>query len=186
MTVSLLIHTIGFGTINSFGVFLPKLVDHFDEGKGTVAWIGSLLAGVNLGIGPLASVLINTYGCRATCVAGSVFAMIAISLSTLSNSLVVLTITYGIFGGIGLGVMYLPAVVCVGQYFDKKRSLAIGITVCGTGLGSFVMAPFAAMLLDNYDWRGSILIMSAVIFNGAVRLINLLFFNHEENNMSVF
>jgi hypothetical protein len=34
--------------------------------------------------------------------------------------------SYGICGGFGLGLMYVPAVVTVGQYFDKKLSLATG------------------------------------------------------------
>lgn len=39
------------GIAYTFGVFLPKFVLYFDEGKGTVAWVGSLLAGVYLSCG---------------------------------------------------------------------------------------------------------------------------------------
>ena len=31
--------------------------------------------------------------------------------------------------------MYLPSVILVGFYFEKKRALATGIAVCGTGIG---------------------------------------------------
>ncbi len=41
-----------------------------------------------------------------------------------------------IFKGIGFGLVYVPAIVAVGYYFDEKRSLAMGIAVCGTGLGN--------------------------------------------------
>ena len=33
---------------------------------------------------------------------------------------------YGVLGGFGLGLIYLPAVVAVGYYFDSKRALATG------------------------------------------------------------
>lgn len=38
--------------------------------------------------------------------------------------------------GIGYGLIFLPAVVIVGQYFSEKRALATGIAVCGSGIGT--------------------------------------------------
>ena len=40
---------------------------------------------------------------------------------------------YGVIGGFGLGAMYLPSVVIVSQYFEKKRGLATGLAGCGSG-----------------------------------------------------
>ena len=37
-----------------------------------------------------------------------------------------LQMLYGVLGGFGLGLIYLPAVVAVGYYFDSKRALATG------------------------------------------------------------
>ena len=34
-------------------------------------------------------------------------------------------------------MMYLPSIVIVGFYFDKKRSLATGISVCGSSIGLY-------------------------------------------------
>ena len=52
-----------------------------------------------------------------------------IGLSTLSPNVPVLMLTYGVIGGFGLGLIYLPAVVAVGYYFESKRALATGISV---------------------------------------------------------
>ena len=46
-------------------------------------------------------------------------------------------LTYGVIGGFGLGLIYLPAVVAVGYYFEKRRALATGISVCGSGVGEY-------------------------------------------------
>ena len=43
--------------------------------------------------------------------------------------------------GLGFGLIYLPAIVSVSMYFEKKRAFATGIAVCGSGLGTFIMAP---------------------------------------------
>ena len=41
-------------------------------------------------------------------------------------SVPVLMLLYSIVAGTGLGLMYVPAVVAVGYYFDKRRAFATG------------------------------------------------------------
>ena len=53
-------------------------------------------------------------------------ACIGLCLSTISPNVPVLMLTYGVMGGFGLGLIYLPAVVAVGYYFESKRALATG------------------------------------------------------------
>jgi len=60
-----------------------------------------------------------------------------------------------LFAGFGFGMMYLPAVVGVGYYFEKKRGIATGIAVCGTGFGLFTFAPVGKVLLQMFDWRSA-------------------------------
>lgn len=67
-----------------------------------------------------------------------------------------------------MGLIYLPSIVMVGFYFNKRRALATGITVCGSGIGAFVFAPLGESLLDLYAWRGATWILSAMILNCVV------------------
>ncbi|XP_015179824.1 PREDICTED: monocarboxylate transporter 3-like isoform X4 [Polistes dominula] len=156
------------GIAYTFGVFLGEFVKYFGEGKGKTAWVGSLLSGMYLSAGPVVSALTNKYGCRAVCMAGSFLGAAAFVLSTFSTSVNMLMMTYGVMGGIGFGLIYLPAVVCVGYYFETKRSLATGIAVCGSGFGTFAFAPLATLLLETYSWKGANLILAGLILNCAV------------------
>ena len=70
--------------------------------------------------------------------------------------------------GIGFGLMYLPSILMVGFYFNKRRALATGITTCGSGVGMFVMAVLVNALLAVYEWKGATRLMSAIVLNGAV------------------
>ncbi|XP_023029539.1 monocarboxylate transporter 5 isoform X2 [Leptinotarsa decemlineata] len=153
------------GIAYTFGVFLSDIVTSYGETKGKTAWVGSLLSGMYLSAGPLVSALTNKFGCRAVCVSGSIIATAAFVLSTFSPTVNWLMLTYGFMGGVGFGLIYLPAVVCVGYYFETKRSLATGIAVCGSGVGTFAFAPLATILLDNYGWRGANLILAGFILN---------------------
>jgi Major Facilitator Superfamily len=98
-----------------------------------------------------------------------VLASAAFVLSTFSTNVTMLMLTYGVMGGIGFGMIYLPAVVCVGYYFEKKRSLATGIAVCGSGFGTFAFAPLATFLLEQLGgWRGANLVLAGMILNCAI------------------
>ena len=60
---------------------------------------------------------------------------------------------------------YLPAIVAVSFYFEKRRSLATGIAVCGSGIGTFVFAPLTNALLSEYSWKGTVLIEAGILLN---------------------
>ena len=64
--------------------------------------------------------------------------------------------------------MYVPAIVCVSVYFEKYRSLATGIAVCGSGMGTFLLAPVTEIFVSEYSWRGAFLLVGALMFNCVV------------------
>lgn len=72
------------------------------------------------------------------------------------------------FSGVGFGLMYLPAIVMVGFYFEKRRAFATGVAVCGSGIGAFVFAPLCEKLLTVYSWKGATWIISGITLNGVV------------------
>lgn len=67
--------------------------------------------------------------------------------------------------GLGFGLIYLPAIVIVTNYFEKRRAFATGLAVCGSGCGTFIFAPLSKWLLDNFGWKGAILIQAGIILN---------------------
>lgn len=72
------------------------------------------------------------------------------------------------FVGLGFGLIYLPAIVSVGFYFEKKRAIATGIAVSGSGIGTFIFSPANAALLESYDWKYMLMIHAGIILNGCV------------------
>ena len=62
----------------------------------------------------------------------------------------------------------LPAIVSVTLYFEKRRSLATGLSLCGLGIGTIIFPPLIEILVDEYGWRGAALIVAALVLNGCV------------------
>jgi MCP family monocarboxylic acid transporter-like MFS transporter 14 len=74
-------------------------MDAFGEGRGSVSLIPSILTGVTLGVGPIASVLVNKYGCRAVTMAGSIIAAFGLAVSAATPNISMLYITIGLCTG---------------------------------------------------------------------------------------
>lgn len=55
----------------------------------------------------------------------------------------------------------------VGAWFDRYRPHALGLTAAGSGLGTLVLSPSTARLIDAYGWRRADVILAGV---GAVAL----------------
>ncbi|XP_065565100.1 uncharacterized protein LOC136030216 isoform X2 [Artemia franciscana] len=162
---SFFIHLIADGITFSFGVIFIELLDYFQESRGKTAWIASLFMSLPLFAGPVASSLTDRFGCKAVTIAGGIISAIGFLLSSVTNSIEVLFITFGIIPGLGLSFCYVAAIASVAYYFEAKRSLAIGLAVSGSGIGTFVFAPLTQALLEEYGWRGTTIILAGVFLN---------------------
>jgi len=143
------------GIVFSYGILLIPLLQNFDSSRTIISNGGSIMTGVYLMSSPISGALINKFGCRNIGIFGCVLAALGIGLSTLSPNLTVFMITYGLIGGWGLGTMYLPTIVVISEFFDKKRGLATGIADSGSGVGVMLFAPMTAILVENYGWEGA-------------------------------
>ena len=168
VAASFLVHCIADGVTMSFGVLFIEFLDVFKESKSYTSWVGSLFMAIPLLAGPVASVLTDHFGCRTVTIVGSVIACIGFLLGAAADSILVLLLTLGLITGLGLAVCYVAAIVIVAFYFEKKRSLATGIAVAGSGIGTFLFAPFIQHLIENFGWRGSLVILAGVFLNMSV------------------
>ena len=65
--------------------------------------------------------------------------------------------------GVASGCLYLGSLIIVSQYFDKKKGIAIGVTMSGSGMGSFAMAPLVTFLLAKYDWKVAMIVCGGLV-----------------------
>ena len=60
-----------------------------------------------------------------------------------------LYLTYGVLGGIGLGLAYIVPVAVLVRWFPDRRGLMTGVAVGGFGAGALVTAPIATHLIGT-------------------------------------
>lgn len=163
-----LINVIVDGIAYSYGVFNRELQTYYNSGSGVTSMVGSLLNALYLTSSPLASVLINRYDSRYVTIAGALIATFGFGVSQLSPNVKVMMLTFGVIGGFGFGMMYLPAVVSVSFYFEKRRALTTGIVTCGTGVGCFLFAPLFQAVLSANGWQYAMVVLAGISLQGAV------------------
>ncbi|CAL1528664.1 unnamed protein product, partial [Lymnaea stagnalis] len=160
-TVSLICDGVSY----CFGVLYSELLVQFKESKSKTSLVGSIFFGVSMTLGPMASALTSRYGCRKMTVIGGLLSCLGMILSMFAPSIDILCVTFSVIVGTGFSFCYISSIVIVSFYFNKRRSLATGMAVCGTGVGTFTFAPMMDYLVDTYDLRGLFLIMGGVCLN---------------------
>ncbi|CAD5116583.1 DgyrCDS5460 [Dimorphilus gyrociliatus] len=155
------------GITYTFGVILVKLLDTFKSEESTTAWIGSIQSCLLYLVGIIGGPLIRRFGWRVVAISGSILSAIGFASSGLVNNLYLLYLTYGIITGIGNGLVYLTSMVCIQHYFDKRRALATGIVVSGSGVGMLLFSVATPALLKKIEWRATFFVQAAIMLSGS-------------------
>ncbi|XP_075386301.1 monocarboxylate transporter 14 [Tenrec ecaudatus] len=162
---SFFVHVLIMGSQMALGVLNLEWLEEFHQSRGLTAWVSSLSMGITLIVGPFIGLFINTCGCRWTAIIGGVVNALGWVLSAYAANVHYLFFTFGVVAGFGSGMAYLPAVVMVSRYFQKRRALAQGLSTTGTGFGTFLMTVLLKSLCAEHGWRNAMFIQGAVSLN---------------------
>lgn len=70
--------------------------------------------------------------------------------------------------GLGVGLTASSTFVALNHYFTKRRGQAVGFSLAGTAFGMMLMPQAVRLLLEEYSFRGAILILGGVGLNAVV------------------
>src|SRR5450432_1902968 len=91
----------------------------------------------------------NRKGPRIVALTGGSLYGLGVFLASFSHSLRWLYFSYGLIGGIGLGLGYIVPVAVLVKWFPDRRGLITGIAVGGFGAGALITAPVATRLIQS-------------------------------------
>ena len=147
------------GTVYSYSVFRVSLEDVF--------MIGSALSGLPymfaLAFYAVFMLIIGKYmrdyHPRTLLFVGGYLVALSWILSSFVGNIYVLTLTYGLIGGAGVGIAYGVIMNIIAQWFPDKKGLATGLVLLGFGLSPLVTAPLARTLVESFGVMETFLIL---------------------------
>ncbi|ROW07566.1 hypothetical protein VPNG_06788 [Cytospora leucostoma] len=160
---NVLINCMAWGYPAAFGVFELYYTETLKLDSSEVSWIGSFQIFLTFGMCASAGRLTDAGYARETTIAGAIFLVLGTFMTSLCTKYWQIFLAQGVCSGIGLGLIYMPAVVVMTAYFSKKQAVAMGLGCTGASIGSAV---FPAMV--QY-------LMPAVGFAWSVRILAFLF-----------
>ncbi|BFZ06798.1 hypothetical protein BsWGS_09837 [Bradybaena similaris] len=155
------------GVGSSFGLLFPYILSKFDSSAFVATFAGSTFVAFMI-MGSVAAALVKQFGFRLVALSGSILSCLAFVASVFSPNIYVFIATFGFLGGCSCGLVFIPSIIIVNEYFHQKRGIANGIISSGSGVGLLVLGPIINQLLDAYSLDGTILILAAVLLNMCV------------------
>ena len=173
----------GFGIACSFAVFIPSTIGlligplarefHWTAQQIVTANLLTTIAAVI--VGPFVGALIDGHGARKIIVVSLLLeALVLLSFRYLNDSLMLFYARYVLLALLASGGTAIGFTRIVTQWFRRRRGLALGLALAGTGVGGVAWSLAAGALFASVGWRDAFLYFAGFIALIATPLLALV------------
>ncbi|MCY4382839.1 MAG: MFS transporter [Nitrospinae bacterium] len=150
----------------SFSIFQVPLIQEFGWGRGALGGAYALMLGSYALVSPFTGNLFDKKGARAVMPWGSVLVGVGFTLAYFISELWHVYLVPCLFVGLGMALSgFAMHSALMPQWFQKKRGLATGLALSGSGTGILLFIPLIEWLISTKGWRLTYLIFGlAVLF----------------------
>lgn len=174
-----------FGIRATFSVFYVALLEEFSWGRGESAGVQSAALITYTFMSPFIGGLIDRYGPRRIILPGILMLSLGLALCASVRSLTQFYLYYGVVVGAGVtSISIVSYTAILAHWFEKKRGLASGIAVSGSGLGTFLLVPFTQYFIIMWGWRSTFISWSVLVFI-ILFPVTLLFLRYKPQDMGL-
>lgn len=160
---NVLINCLAWGYPAAFGLFQLYYTETLGLDSSEVSWVGSFQIFLCFAMCAFSGRLADAGYARETTIVGSIFVVLGTFMTSLCTKYWQIFLAQGVCSGIGLGLIYMPAIVVMTAYFSKKQAIAMGLGCMGGSIGSAVFPAVVQYLIP------------AVGFPWAVRVLAFIF-----------
>lgn len=141
---------VALGAVYAWSVFKNPLIDAFGWTGPEVQLTFSITI-LTLGFAAFFGGLwMRQVGPRTVGMASGLLYGLGVFLASFAaNNIWVLYATYGLLGGIGIGLGYIVPVATLVKWFPDRRGFITGMAVAGFGAGALITAPIARTLISS-------------------------------------
>ncbi|WP_100397883.1 L-lactate MFS transporter [Bacillus sp. FJAT-44742] len=158
---------ISIGSVYAWSVFTNPLAEEYGWSLSAISLTFSIaIAFLGLSAAFMGH-FVEKYGPRASGLVSATFFGIGIvgsGFAVTVESIWLLYLTYGVLGGIGLGVGYITPVSTLVKWFPDRRGLATGLAIMGFGFAAMIASPIMATLIDSVGVASTFYILGVSYF----------------------
>jgi MFS family permease len=149
----------------SLGLFIIPLGEEYGWGRGEISLALTFFTIALALCIPLAGNLVDRFGSRRVLLPSILVCGIGLVLIPVAaTSLMSLYLVFALVGSLGAGANSLPYLRTISNWFDKRRGLAIGVAMGGSGFGYSYVPPMVQYLIDNEGWRYGYYLLAVITF----------------------
>ncbi|MBW0001952.1 MAG: oxalate/formate MFS antiporter [Hyphomicrobiales bacterium] len=144
-------------------LFLKPFQTTTGAGLTAIQFTFSLLIVLQTFFSPAQGWLIERFGARALITTGAALSGLGWILSAFVESLWGLYATYGLFCGIGTGIVYVGIVGLMVRWFPQARGFATGVVAAGYGFGAILTTFPIDTMIRSAGYRTTLVTFGAVL-----------------------
>jgi MFS family permease len=144
---------VGLGVMYTFGVFFTPMEAEFHSSRTATSAFFAITGMLFYLFGSVTGRLSDRFGPRRIVLAGAIIMGSGLALTAAAPQMWTGYLTYGVGVGIGAACAYIPTLALVGGWFIRHRTTALGLAAAGTGCGTLLLPPLAAVLIEAHGWR---------------------------------
>jgi MFS family permease len=156
-----LAHFATFGPAYSYGVFGTPMADDLGLSGAEYSVVGGLATTLMLATSGVTGRLADRVGARRLMQLGAVLVGLGLGGTALATDLVVLVLSYVVLFGLGMALCFVPSLAAVAHHRPARPSTAAGLAASGAGVGTLLVGPGSAVLVDALDWRAAVAVLAA-------------------------
>ncbi|XP_071480854.1 monocarboxylate transporter 9-like [Diadema antillarum] len=155
------------GTVRSFGVILNDMTSDFGTSTAYIGTIIGMAHGATYWLSVMNTPLLRRFSVRQVVMVGGLVGSAGLILSSLANIGSQFAAALFMFG-IGFSTVVLPANSSPVDYFPDLFEIASSINLTGGGIGLMILPLLFEVFVENYGWRGALMILGAINLNTMV------------------
>jgi MFS family permease len=177
MATCFVITMVASGTMMAFGVFITPLSEAMGWSHSALSFTYALSAVVT-GLGVLVvGSLEPVYSVRTILLVGSLVGGVGIYMTSTVTSVAMFCFWYGVVAAFGRSAFFISTATLITRWFEKRRGMAMGLTMAGNGVGPFIFSPVVTWMILRWDWQTAFVVLS-ITMTGFLVLACLFVRNH--------
>ncbi|MED5580431.1 MAG: MFS transporter [Nitrospinota bacterium] len=166
----------------SFSIFQTSLIEEFGWGRGVLGSAYAVMLGIYAITCPFTGRLFDRKGPRFVLLWGPIFYGVGMLLSSLISELWHVFVFPSLLVGLGIAMSGFPIYsALIPKWFDKKRGMATGIALSGSGIGMLFLIPLIEYSISSFGWRLTYLILGFSVLFFLFPIVYFFLYNKPED-----